>query len=222
MGQIPILTKDQKTILGEVKKSKFFRDNFYLTGGTALSAFYLNHRFSDDLDFFSEQKFDNQIIFTLMEEWGKKDKFNFQSNFVEVTYVFNLIFPDKRNLKIDFAYYPYKRIEEGQIVDGVRIDSLTDIAINKLLVVTQRSEIKDFVDLYFLLEKFSLWDLIEGVRTKFRKDLDPFILAVDLLKIEDFDFLPRMVKPLTLDTLKKFYRELSTKLGQKSLSNPKI
>src|SRR5262249_5228082 len=28
---------------------------FYLTGGTALAAFYLNHRVSDDLDFFSDR-----------------------------------------------------------------------------------------------------------------------------------------------------------------------
>ena len=32
--------------------------DFYLTGGTALSRFYLNHRYSDDLDFFVNQKDD--------------------------------------------------------------------------------------------------------------------------------------------------------------------
>ena len=30
---------------------------FYLTGGTALSAFYLHHRESEDLDFFSREPF---------------------------------------------------------------------------------------------------------------------------------------------------------------------
>lgn len=37
-------------------KSRVITDNFYLTGGTALSEFYLQHRLSEDLDFFSEQE----------------------------------------------------------------------------------------------------------------------------------------------------------------------
>ena len=61
MGQIQILTKEQQTILSEVGKESFFT-NFYFTGGTALSAFYLQHRYSEDLDFFSEETFDTQIV----------------------------------------------------------------------------------------------------------------------------------------------------------------
>lgn len=215
MGKVSILTKEQQIILNEVKKSEYFK-KFYLTGGTVLSAFYLKHRHSDDLDFFSEQKLDNQVILTLMEAWSKKYNFKFNSNFIEVTYIFDLVFPGKRELKVDFAYYPYKRVERGEKTGGLEIDSLTDIAINKLLLITQRTEVKDFVDLYFLLNDFSIWDLIVGVKTKFKQDIDIFILAADLLKIEDFDYLPRMIKPLNLDLLKKYYRDLSKNLAAKS------
>ncbi|MBI3485714.1 nucleotidyl transferase AbiEii/AbiGii toxin family protein [Candidatus Daviesbacteria bacterium] len=216
MGKISILTQNQQIILNQLSLSEYLKE-FYLTGGTALSAFYLKHRYSDDLDFFSERKFDNKIIFTLMEMWSKKCNFKFSSNFAEVNYMFNLIFDKNSELKVDFAYYPYKRIEKRDIINGVEVDSLTDIAVNKLLVVTQRSEVKDFVDLYFLLRDFSVWDLIEGVKVKFKKEIDPFILAADFLKIEDFDFLPRMIKPLEIDLLKEFYRKLSKELGVKSL-----
>jgi len=46
-----ILTKTQKKIINAVAKEPNL-DRFYLSGGTALSACYLKHRFSDDLDFF--------------------------------------------------------------------------------------------------------------------------------------------------------------------------
>lgn len=38
-------------------------NNFYLTGGTALSRAYLHHRFSDDLDFFvnADETFKDQV-----------------------------------------------------------------------------------------------------------------------------------------------------------------
>lgn len=217
MGQISILTPYQKTILSEFSKSDFLKKNFYFTGGTVLNEYYLKHRHSDDLDFFSEKKFDTQVIFTLMEEWSKKLKFSFQSNFAEITYIFNLTFKDGQDLKVDFSFYPYKRLESGKLTDGIEIDSLFDIAVNKLLVVTQRTEVKDFVDLYFLLKTFTVSDLMVGVKKKFNVELDPFIIAADFLKIEDFDYLPKMIKPLKLKELIEFYRGLSKKLGKKYL-----
>ena len=52
-----ILSQIQLAFLGELGKQEFIRKNFYLTGGTALAAFYLGHRYSEDLDFFSESEF---------------------------------------------------------------------------------------------------------------------------------------------------------------------
>jgi predicted nucleotidyltransferase component of viral defense system len=50
----PILIEDQKNFLAYFRASPLC-EIFYLTGGTALSAFYLRHRLSEDLDFFSEE-----------------------------------------------------------------------------------------------------------------------------------------------------------------------
>ncbi|MDO8569983.1 MAG: nucleotidyl transferase AbiEii/AbiGii toxin family protein [Candidatus Daviesbacteria bacterium] len=216
MGKIQF-TKEQKIILDELAQNEWFSTHFYFTGGTALSSFYLHHRFSDDLDFFSTEKFDNQTIFTLMEEWGKKHNFTFQSRFMEVTYIFNLKFKDGENLKVDFGYYPYKRVKKGMEKEGLNIDSLLDIAVNKMLTVSQRTEVKDFVDLYYLLQKFTVWDLMEGVGVKFKIKIDPFLAGMDLLKAEDFDYLPKMIKLLTLEKLKLFFKQQAEKLGRKSL-----
>ena len=51
----PVLTEGQKAFLSHFGKSPLCKI-FYLTGGTALAAFYLQHRFSDDLDFFTEEE----------------------------------------------------------------------------------------------------------------------------------------------------------------------
>ncbi|MEK7573539.1 MAG: nucleotidyl transferase AbiEii/AbiGii toxin family protein [Patescibacteria group bacterium] len=216
MGKVSILTKEQDIILAEVRNNPFLQQ-FYFTGGTALSAFYLQHRFSEDLDLFSEKKIDTEAIFTFFQDLSKKHSFTFTSEFQQVVYIFLLKFNNTETLKVDFGYYPYKQIEKPNELNGIKTDSLTDIAVNKLLTITQRNTVKDFVDLYFLLEKFTVWELIEGVRIKFKMQLEPFILASDFLKVEDFDYLPKMIKPLTLDELKYFYRQKAQDLGKKSV-----
>lgn len=216
MGKIQVLTKKQQIILDEVRKEPFF-DQFYFTGGTALSAFYLSHRYSEDLDFFTEKQFDAPSLLTIIEKWSRKYNFTFTSEFHQVVYIFMLTFNNKEILKVDFGHYPYKSIKEKEKINGIKTDSLTDIAVNKLLTVTQRTTIKDFVDLYFLLQTFTLWDIIEGVRIKFRMELEPFVIGSDFLKVEDFDFLPKMILPLTLEELKAFFRQKAKEMGLKSI-----
>ncbi len=152
-----------------------------------------------------------------MQEWSKELKFSFQSEANNVVYIFELVFDNGTKLKVDFGYYPYKRVETGKKLDSLDIDSEFDIAINKVLTISQRSNVKDFVDLYFLLKKYSLWDLVEGKKVKFNMKTEPVLLAADFLKVEDFEQLPQMIKPLTLNQLKSFFREEAKKISQYSL-----
>lgn len=216
MGKIHF-TKEQEIILGQIKQDDFFTSRFYFTGGTALSSLYLNHRFSDDLDFFCAERFDTQVIFTTMKDWGRKFKFRFQSQANNVVYIFNLVFEDGTKLKVDFGYYPYKRVEPGIKLGLLEVDSEFDIAINKILTISQRSNAKDFVDLYFLLKKYSLWDLVEGKKVKFNMKTEPILLAGDFLKVDDFEELPKMIKTLTLDQLQSFFREEAKKISRLSI-----
>ncbi len=206
------LTPKQQSIFNEVILSDFLKKSFYFTGGTALSSVYLNHRLSEDLDFFSSEKFDILPIMNLMNEWGEKLNFKITPEDKEVVKIFNLEFPDGEKLKVDFGYYPYKRLKKGKFIDSFEIDSMFDIAVNKLQTIRQRSAVKDFVDLYFLLQTFTIWDLMEGARVKFRMQIDPYLVAVDCLKVSNFENLPVMLKPLSLNKLKDFYKDLAKKL----------
>lgn len=217
MGKISVLTKEQKIILDLVSRNDYLSHQFYFTGETALSYFYLQHRFSENLDFFSEEKFDNEIVFSLISKWSKIYHFTFTSRFVEIVYRFNLNFENKANFKIDFAYFPHKKVERGGKINSMVVDSLKDIAVNKLLTINQRTDVKDFVDLYFLLnEKFNVWELLYAAEVKFKEtDFDLLILSEDFLKVDDFTNLPAMIKPLTLKKLKKFFHQKAKELAGK-------
>lgn len=217
MGEVTLFTKEQKDVFDFVASDDFLNSHFYFTGGTALSIVHLKHRYSDDLDFFSEIQFNPQVVFQKIQAFAKSSRAELRLLSIEETQIFDLTFKNHARLKVDFAYYPYKRLKKGTKFNGVETDSLLDIATNKILSISQRTEIKDFVDLYFLLKRFSTWDLIRGVEIKFGAKLEPFVLASDFLRIEEFDFLPRMIRPMTMEKLHRFFREQAKKLGRQSV-----
>jgi len=205
----------QKRIFDKVSKDTILSKQFYFTGGTALSAFYLHHRESEDLDFFSENDFEDERIEELMRSLSMSFKTTYRFTKTGGVRIFEFVKNDKLLIKIDFNHYPYKRIEKGKIHQGIEIDSLHDIATNKLLTINQRNDAKDFVDLYFLLKDFTIWDLIYSVLAKFRMELDIVLIASDFRKVEEIDFLPKMLVPLKLSDLKKFFKQKAIELAKR-------
>ena len=176
---------------------------------------YLQHRKSVDLDFFSLINFDTQAVLNILNTWSKKYNFEVQAEYFEPTYICTLIFSDKEKLKLDFSYHPYKKLAPPvKYGNHILVDSLIDIAVNKLLAISQRIEAKDFVDLYYLLHKYTVWDLMEGVRVKYRITTEPYILSSDLYLAEGLELMPKMVKPLALDELKAFFRQKAKELAK--------
>lgn len=216
MGKLTF-TPLQKSLFEAITQHPFLPKSFYFTGGTALSAVYLHHRESEDLDFFSETDFENEPILEIIKNIASSLKTTYRFTIRHHSRITELVQKDKLLIKIDFVYHPYKRLEKGPAIKGFSVDSLLDIATNKLLTVNQRNEVKDFVDLYFLLKKFTVWDLLYAIKAKYNMEIDIILVASDFLKIEDFDFLPRMIIPLTLKELKSFFREQAKELGKKSI-----
>ena len=66
-----ILSENQRKLLKIIGNNKNICQYFYLTGGTALAEFYLHHRLSEDLDFFSEEEIDSQIVFAFLKSIQK-------------------------------------------------------------------------------------------------------------------------------------------------------
>ena len=214
MGKIDF-TPFQKLIFDKISQEKYLRETFYFGGGTALSVFYFNHRYSVDLDFFSEKEFDKNIIIKFINSLFRQLGTTVKMTKKEMVMWFELE-KDKETLKVDFLNFPYPRIDKGLIYQSVDIDSPRDIGANKLLLLNLTEEPKDYVDLYFILkEKYSIWDIIKAAKIKFKLDLDLISLGEDFLNAEKIKFLPKMIKPLTLDELKSFFKQKASELGTK-------
>ena len=142
--------------------------DFYLTGGTALSRCYLNHRYSDDLDFFVNEapdfKKQTERVVSAIRKAGMQIELGTASeSFLRIT-----VLKDEVPLKIDFVndvIYHYGDFEAAHFFN--KIDSWRNILSNKLCAVS-RLEPKDIADLLFIAKKFAFeWpDIMEEAKNK--------------------------------------------------------
>ncbi len=209
-----ILTKNQQTLLAKIGLEPSIRDNFYLTGGTALAAFYLQHRYSEDLDFFSETEFEPQGIRVVFEKIKSETgiiQLDFKQNLNR-----NLFFLHWPNevLKTEFTFFPFPRIEIGRPELGMTIDSLLDIAVNKLFTIYQRSQARDYIDLYVICQRHKLTvdDLIKKAKIKFDWHIDPLQLGVQFVKAGEVKDYPRMITALEDKDWQNFFLTEAQKL----------
>ena len=210
-----ILTKEQLKALEEIRKSEIIAKTFYLTGGTALSEFYLKHRFSDDLDFFTDaEEFPQVEVEALIEKIRLAlgaDAANYRR-----LYDRRIFFLPYGNveLKIEFTYYPFLPINPREKHDSILVDSFEDIVVGKWMALMDRIEAKDFVDFYFIIReaRVSLKSIRDLVNKKFHILLEAATIGSELAKVRNLDKLPKMAKPLTLDELKAFFADQSKSL----------
>lgn len=211
-----ILSHTQVAFLREVGASNL-AGGFYLTGGTSLAAFYLKHRYSEDLDFFSEQEFDAISIDVFLK--SVRRKLGFTAIDFQQSYNRNLFFCHLKNgvLKTEFTYFPFSRIERGKYEYGITIDSLLDIAVNKLFAIYQRTHARDYVDLFFIIKEynFSILELARKARAKFDWHIDPLQLGTQFVKVMKVKDYPRMIKPLDEKELVEFFIKESKALTPK-------
>lgn len=200
-------------MLSEGKRD--FSSVFYLSGGTALSEYYLKHRKSVDLDFFCREYFNPGVVLESVSAWSGEYGFISKYNFIDPVHIYFLEFKDGEKLKIDFARYPYPQLDNPTENYGILVDSFFDISVNKFLLISQRTEVKDFVDLYFILKKFNFWQLRDGLKAKFNLETDPYLTAMDYTKVKDFEIMPEMRRKLSLKKLKEFFINQAEKLGRK-------
>ena len=194
---------------------------FYLTGGTALSRHYFNHRFSDDLDLFvnDDPSYDRHIsqIFQALEKGQKSGEFtiDYQRQRKEEYYTQFFLTKEtaqsdrpvelKLDLINDLAAH-YGDFEQSETL-GL-IDSWRNILSNKLAAIF-RYEAKDFVDIWMIAkEKKFLWkEIIREAKTK-EAGIEPVVI-VEILKSFPSEVLPSVKWDMKVDE-KSFIADLST------------
>lgn len=163
-----VITDSMVKICQTLAKQSFAED-YYLSGGTAL-ALQIEHRQSNDLDFFTAKKVDaEELVAWLSHHYSVKD--------------FEVVFrkDEQVDLKIvgtktSFIYYPFAII--NSLIDGVNVNSMLsglkispvrEIALMKAYVLGRRTSFRDYIDIYYLLKKpyTSIGEIIKECSKKY-------------------------------------------------------
>lgn len=217
MEQKTILKPIHRRFLEAVNQEKYLTQNYYWTGGTVLSEFYLHHRDSEDIDLFTEDK---EVYLPSVEKFIQKfAKQNKAQDITHTTYLglesFKLTFPNFI-FKVDFNYYPFPRINKGERWKSIDIDSLLDVAVNKVHTISMRPRTRDFVDIYFILKtgNFNFNYLILQAKAKFDWHIDPIQLGHKLMKVVTMKDIPKMLVPFNQKEMESFFLSLAKSLGK--------
>jgi len=181
---------------------KTFAD-FSLAGGTSL-ALQIGHRNSVDIDLFGKSEIQHDLFFDVLGEYGN----------VEVSRnTKNIFISEVNGIKVDFVNYKYPVLDKFMVVNGVRMFSKKDIAAMKIGAITGRGSKKDFIDLYFLLEDFSLREILDFYNQKYY-DGSEFMALKSLTYFDDADSQPqpKMFKEFNWEKCKNFILEETRKL----------
>lgn len=169
--------------------------DFVLVGGTAL-ALQIGHRSNANLTLSAAEAFDEQRLLDHLNQ-----RYAFRSGMTRKGTLVGTI----DGVKTDFITHAYRWVEPPLQREGLRLASLQDIAAMKLNAISVSGErIKDYIDLYYLLERFSLEEMVRFYQIKYPQsnrliplraityleDIDPAIDPV--IMVEPLPSLPEL------------------------------
>ncbi len=176
MLQTQTVSPELLELLKQIMKSEFFSD-FILVGGTAL-ALQIGHRDSIDIDMFGNCLIDEDAFIDELEQFGKV---------IKLQKTKNILILSLNNIKVDFVNYRYPLLEDFKTIDGIRLASTKDIAAMKLNAISGRGSKKDFIDLFFLLNEFSLEQMMTFYNEKYQ-DGSYFMVMKSLTYFDDAEY----------------------------------
>ncbi len=191
--------------------------HFYLTGGTALAEFYLGHRLSFDLDFFTAEEplimpASREAETVLATEGLQVSVVRRFASFVEM-----LVSDGVETLRVELALdWPYRLAPTVLSEYGIWVNDWLDLAVDKVLAYYGRAEPRDAVDLYFIFQQEQVERLLELAA---RKDpgFDLYWFAVALNRASEFpdraDAWPvTMLLPFEPPEIKRTFQRLALNL----------
>ncbi len=179
-------------------------NHFYLVGGTSL-ALQLGHRNSIDIDLFTQNDFNDDDIFTLLNQ-----KYEVKEVFRRKNTIISLV----NNIKTDFIKHDYPFILPPITEEGIAFLSKQDIAAMKFHTIIQSGKrLKDFIDIYYLLQHFSMQQMVEFFSTKYTYS-NPMIAMKAINYFDEIDENidpPKLIKSITLKQIKQRIQEATQK-----------
>lgn len=178
---------------------------FYMIGGTALSL-QLGLRESYDFDFCVPEQFNNEL---LLEELGSLGEIKVKQNQRGTCDVI------LNGVQVSFFYYPNKVINDFIITDEMmklKMASILDIAIMKVVAIGGRGYKKDFFDLYYIINKckISIKEIAKGLIQKCGERINYLNIIMGLSYFEDAEQeeLPKVFVKYNWEEIKEFFTKI--------------
>lgn len=196
-----IIDKDRYKLLKDLTETVTIPE-YYMIGGTALSL-QMGLRESFDFDFCVPAQFNNEL---LLEELGKIGEVKVKQNQSGTCDVI------LNGVQVSFFYYPNKIINElvkPQEMPKLRMASILDIAIMKIVAIGGRGAKKDFFDLYNIINKckISIKELADGLIKKCGNETNYVNIIMGLSYFEDAEqeILPKTFVEYNWEEIKEFF-----------------
>lgn len=188
-------------------------DRIYLTGGTCLSRFYYQHRYSDDLDlFYDAKKFPKEDFTNVFYELVDKLKSKFIVEVQRDDEYFKRVFVEKdgAKLKMEFVLDHLPLAAPLVKINNFYLDSKINVGANKITTVYHRKTFRDYFDLSFLLQDYPLPELIKYAETKI-VPLD-YVTTLLALNAPSYGDPVRMIKEVSIFDFENFIKSLQRQL----------
>jgi hypothetical protein len=204
-------TQDTFHVINELELIK----DFYLAGGTGL-ALHFGHRFSVDLDFFSDDVSavgpdQRAALRAILDDPSLQITYDKDATFVVTWHGVGISF-----FRLDL----YRLVRPTFLVDKVNLASVEEIGAMKLAAIINRGTRKDMVDLYFILRQVSLDSLFQVASIKYAKVRSFPVSAVRALSyFDDAESLPmpQMIDKTPWAKMKRFLEAKALEAGRKKL-----
>ena len=190
-------------------------DDYYMIGGTALSL-QIGLRESYDFDFCVKGEFNNEVLLEELKSVGNVEVIQNQKGTCDVLL---------NGVQVSFFYYPNKVLKDfvkPEEMPKLKIASVLDIAIMKVVAIGGRGAKKDFFDLYNIIKKCNITvdELVNGLVQKCGNNVNYLNIIMGLSYFEDAEdeVLPNTFVPYNWENIKKFFIEFQRKV-QKCLED---
>lgn len=194
MLQLQAILPDTLELLRELSAQAEMR-GMRLVGGTSL-ALQFGHRQSVDLDFFGKPAVDQDGILSMIERMGPYKLRNRTNSILQL--IINGVMVDI----VDYSHYQW--IDEPLCEDALILASPRDIAAMKINAIEGRGSRKDFIDIFLLLQHYTLEELLFFYSQKY-PNFSIFRALLSLTYFEDAEVeaMPKMFIPISWDEIKK-------------------
>ncbi len=171
-------------------------EGFLLVGGTAL-ALQMGHRSSIDIDLFHKEDFSANDLSEILKKYFSV-AVDYSGKKTLLTHV--------NNIKVDFITHAYNYVKPPVTEEGITYLSKEDIAAMKLNAISNSGQrLKDFIDVYYLLQYYSVNDMIRFFEIKY-PNVNPLIPLKAINYFDDIDEStdpPNLLKPVSIKQIKK-------------------